>query len=411
MTDKIIVSVEDKKRKENGIYIFPFQGDESWETKIFFDTEEQRMTPRLIRKDKDKTHILTRKHFITLENDSFLQKGEQVFSLPKESLFLNGLSQIDGETREKVSGLVDHDLTQWSLTFLNTSVLLGLYRADPLLKEIDGSILFHGERVSKKQMGFGEPPFQEWNLKPLEMDGCTGPFFSTEDSLFFSQGKRYVQLSHAEITHSPSKIQQDMVFQMKGEITAYDVHKKGFVLADNQGNYFVKGEKNKSFSSTGTLDSYLQNGERSFLPSEATSVLFKEHAGKSYVFFGVDAGKIIVYSLDSSDSSQEMQYQTTLSLISVSQAIKDMEKEKDNRIYNLQVIGQDHVCFSFRNMFFRIGLEQLLSTRKNEYITSEDEKKCRSTGEYKKMLKGKYGFSGIKCAPHRILSWEFVGAL
>ncbi len=410
MNEKIIMSVEGKGMKENGMYIFSFQEDTPWENRISFDTENERMTPHLIRTEGKQTYVLTKKHFVTFETDYFFQKREQVFPLQTETLFKEGLLDVDIETGSRVSGLVDHKLTRWSLAFFDTSVLLGVYHADSLLKEFDEGILFYGKRkINKTLEKEGDFIFKDWNFKRVFGQGCTGSFSFIGDSVFFPQGKQYVKLSLAEIIKENSKLQKDILFQMSGEITAYD-HKKGFALADNQGNYIVKGERKNPLSSSGNVKTYIQSGERFFLPSEATSVLFQQYKDESYVIFGVDAGKIIVYALDSIKSFSTMQYKTTLSLISTTQAKNERKEEKDNHIYNLRMIGDDFVCFSFCDMFFNIGLEQLISTSSNQYITSEDEKKYANSEEYKKMIKGKYGFSGIKSAPHRILSWEFVGA-
>lgn len=405
MVSGVILGVEDPERRNQGIYFVPWNTERAvlkaptWRLR---NQEGESLTPRVLLSANDSVYALTRNHLwiIPSEDLSFppLQSLPRNVSIdvrysPQSSASgkqnCQGLLELSPEVRDDIKNVIDN--TKGSLCFVGGEVYLGLYGSDLLKKDISPGRLFVHGRTGKNAFDF----------RVLENCALTGPVLKTTDRLLVVSGRRL------------EDILQRTYMEMRGNVLSFATLGGYTVITDTQESFLVDYKGRSRTIVAGGLDDFLikEVPERKEfavgLPSEATSTAVfvergngKERQDHYYVLFGVDDGKLLLYSLDVDETgSPEVQYKKTMRFLSYKSTI--YEAEKENHILNLCVDNKGYVHFTLRNLYFRFSIARILN-----FVQPKQPVPYEQDGHYVEDLYSYFSPLAVYQVPHRIVTFD-----
>ncbi len=218
----------------------------------------------------------------------------------------------------------------------------------------------------------------------------TGKIVKDGTDFFIPCGKHLKRLVPDKNSYS---LDHHFSYEMPGNIISAACDTEIIVCADDLQNYQVINRKSKKRS---IIEERTTFG-RQILPSGATSLAIANYQEHTYVLFGENLGKIILYKVEHDESGQpNLKYHKTATFLSLDSCMQDIGQ--DNNIHELRV-DKGWANFYLRRSYLRIGISQLLEHDFKAVIPGETE--YNSQDQFIQQVKQNKDIRQVYLMPHR----------
>jgi hypothetical protein len=392
MAKHTIIAAEDANKKINGFYIFdwviyPNDKDEPKENDFEIKNDPnltlvpaggtERITPRDVTAIDDKICILSRKRIGEIE------KVEDQWQLVND----RSLSEIGASEKVVDKTNLCGGYSQIRRGKSVTS-LLNIYLSDKIKTNPTEGQFFVSRDGDLKNFSLVE------DLQP------TGKIYVGDNHICVPgtvDAPNMARIYH-KVDFIRRQYDQALSILMPDNILSISTKDDQILVTDRSGNYTLRqGTQVTEAHMPADYEPFFDNSDRLILPMEATSSALIEHEGNSLALFGIDEGKILLYSV----TENGPEYLKTVNFLSLDSTIR--EADKDNHIWGLEY-QNEMVSFNLRNMFIHMPVSSLMKYENADRNTSP-----LHTKEQLSTYQEQYGIEKLFQVPHRIISWTTGG--
>ncbi len=383
----------DPTEAKSGIYVVPVEDAYSVHpapTVVLTNMQDERRTPRLIKSGEPGTFILTR------DTLAELAVSPRPFIKAKSDLEV-----VCEAERQRVKEMVGELDIAGSLAFVRgldgrVNTFIAIYRADEFGCSTQSGLLFRteGNPITNTTWVRGYSP--------------SGPLLTTGDnSVLVSEGVD-LRVYGSETRITPPL--DDETRQHVRLVTAS--HLDGLTVCSYTDESYLLNNGKFSFHATPDMEGMIQGTDTTSLPSLATSVLLVRHKAAYYALFGIDNAFLGIYEVQSGGNIRKPEAKR-LKLLSFLSMQGTLARGQNSYIRNLGYQEGD-ISFTLRNLYFRIGFDDLLDLPDKTRMSIEEEQNHRRGIErpeyhqYLAKLMDRYRLKQVCAVPHRIVTVEHV---